>query len=55
MPIATRVIAVTESLIPSVQPNNAAKSPIIAVNIPIKIIETIKHNHPKKIIFYLNK
>lgn len=53
MPNATKVIAVTESLIPNVQPNIAATSPINAVNIPMTIIATIKQSQPKYFHFIL--
>lgn len=43
VPNATKTIAVTESLIPSVQPKCDATSPITAVTIPIEHIDTKKH------------
>lgn len=43
VPRATKTMAVTESLMPSVQPNIDATSPIIAVTTPILRIEITKH------------
>lgn len=43
VPSATKTIAVTESLIPSVQPKCDATSPITAVTTPIQKIDTTKH------------
>lgn len=43
VPRATNTIAVTESLMPKVQPKCEATSPMIAVTIPIHMIDTTKH------------
>lgn len=50
IPNATKVIAVTASLRPMRQPNMEARSPMIAVNTPIKTKDTMKHNHPPQIV-----
>lgn len=42
VPKATNTMAVTESLIPKVQPKCEATSPIIAVTTPIAKIDTTK-------------
>lgn len=42
VPSATNTIAVTESLMPSVQPKWDATSPMTAVTIPIAIMDTTK-------------
>lgn len=49
VPIATNTMAVTESLIPNVQPKCDATSPIIAVTTPILKMETTKHRYPPAI------
>lgn len=49
VPKATKQMAVTESLIPSVQPKCEATSPIIAVTTPIQKIDTTKHKYPPHI------
>jgi hypothetical protein len=46
VPRATNTMAVTESLIPNVQPKCDATSPIIAVTTPIERIEITKHKYP---------
>lgn len=46
VPSATNTMAVTESLIPNVQPKCDATSPIIAVTTPIERIEITKHKYP---------
>lgn len=46
VPRATNTIAVTESLIPNVQPKCDATSPIIAVTTPIQNIDTTKQTYP---------
>jgi hypothetical protein len=48
VPNATKLIAVTESLRPMVQPKWLARSPVAAVQRPMKAIDTIKHAHPPK-------
>ena len=53
VPKATNEIAVTLSLRPTVHPKWEAKSPITAVNIPIMMIETIKHAQPPHISLIL--
>ena len=45
-PIATIVIAVIVSFNPTVQPKWFAKSPIIAVNMPITAIDDMNASHP---------
>lgn len=49
MPKATKQMAVTESLIPNVQPKCDATSPIIAVTTPIQKMDTTKHKYPPHI------
>lgn len=46
VPRATNTMAVTESLIPNVQPKCDATSPMIAVTIPMQRMETTKHKYP---------
>lgn len=46
VPSATNTMAVTESLIPNVQPKCEATSPMIAVTTPIQRMETTKHKYP---------
>jgi hypothetical protein len=46
VPRATKVMAVTVSFSPTVQPKWAATSPTSAVNTPIRMIETKKHAQP---------
>jgi hypothetical protein len=46
VPKATNTMAVTESLIPNVQPKWDATSPIMAVTIPIQRMEITKHKYP---------
>lgn len=46
VPRATNTMAVTESLMPSVQPKWEATSPIIAVTTPIIKMDTQKHKYP---------
>jgi hypothetical protein len=50
VPKATKVIDTTSGFNPIRQPKIPAKSPIIAVNIPINIKATRKHNHPPHIL-----
>lgn len=42
VPNATNVMAVISSLMPTVHPNKAAKSPMKAVVIPVKINDTLR-------------
>lgn len=46
VPKATKEIATTLSARPTVQPKCEAKSPVIAVSIPIIIMATEKHAQP---------
>jgi len=46
VPKATNVMAVTDGLIPKMQPNNVATSPTTAVTIPIAASAITKHNQP---------
>lgn len=43
VPKATKTMAVTESLMPKVQPKCDATSPMTAVTMPIHKIDTTKH------------
>lgn len=47
VPMATREIAVTESLMPRVHPKWEARSPMKAVSTPIIVMETKKHSQPQ--------
>ena len=49
VPRATKVIAVTESFKPTKQPKMAARSPTMAVTIPITMRAKTKVNHPPQI------
>ncbi len=49
VPSATKTIAVTESLMPKVQPKCDATSPMIAVTTPIENIDITKHKYPPAI------
>lgn len=46
MPRATKTMAVTESLMPSVHPKYDATSPITAVTTPMPTILITKHKYP---------
>lgn len=46
MPSATNTTAVTESFRPTVQPKWEARSPVTAVKMPIREIDTMKHAQP---------
>lgn len=46
VPRATNTMAVTESLIPNVQPKCEATSPMMAVTTPIERMEITKHRYP---------
>lgn len=54
VPRATKQIAVTESLIPKVQPKCEATSPMTAVTRPIHIIDTTKLKYPLNISKTIN-
>lgn len=43
VPRATNTMAVTESLMPSVQPKCEATSPMTAVTSPMQMMDTTKH------------
>lgn len=49
VPSATNTTAVTESLMPKVQPKWDATSPMIAVTTPIQNMDTTKHKYPPDI------
>lgn len=50
VPKATKVIAVTESLMPNTHPNKVANSPTTPVTIPMNIKLTTKASHPRMIL-----
>lgn len=54
VPRATKTMAVTESLMPKVQPKCDATSPIMAVTTPIDRIDTTKQRYPPAISEILN-
>lgn len=49
VPRATNTMAVTESLMPSVQPKCEATSPMMAVTTPMHNMDTTKHKYPPAI------
>ena len=46
VPTATKLMAVTEAFSPTVHPSPSARSPIIAVIIPMKTMDTMKAAQP---------
>lgn len=46
VPRATKIMAVTESLMPSVQPKWDATSPMMAVTTPMQKMDTTKQRYP---------